>query len=93
MRCDDQSSHSQQGLLAAVSAAASRGLLPGPGGHAALARLRGNTKVRGYWAAGAGRMGRQGLSMKRHLKLQLKTSVTPRSRFKELGKMAGRKPN
>lgn len=69
------------------------GLLPGTGGHATLARLRGNAKVRGRWAAGAGMMGRQGLSMNRHLKLQLRTSVTPRSRSKELGKMAGRKPN
>lgn len=47
----------------------------------------------GHWAAGAGRMGRQGLSMNRHLKLQLRTSVTPRCRSKELSKMAGRKPN
>lgn len=42
---NDQSSHSQQGLLAAVGAAASRRLLPGTGGHTTLARLRGNAKV------------------------------------------------
>lgn len=49
--------------------------------------------MRGHWEAGAGRMGGQGLFINRRLKLQLRTSVTPRSGSKEPGKMAGRKPN
>ena len=49
--------------------------------------------MRGRWAVGTGRMGGQGLSMNRRLKLQPRTSVTPRSRSKEPGELAGRKPD
>lgn len=82
-----KSAQTQQGLPS------SHTLLLGTGKQASLVRPRGNARVRGCWVTVAGRMGGQGLSMNRHLKQQLRTSVTPKSRSKEPCEMAGRKPN
>lgn len=85
--------HGQQGLRSWATEASSRRPLLGTGGQANLARLKGNARARGCWAAEAGRLGRRGRSTNRHLKLRLRTPITPRTRSREPGKMAGRKPN